>query len=60
MCKLVLQSEQLVKLIKEENYSTDFVYGFIQAMDGEKDPRNLICVTEIIFAFVFFLLLTFL
>ena len=21
---------------------TDFVYGFIQAMDGEKDPRNLV------------------
>ncbi len=23
-------------------YDSDFVYGFIQSMDSEKDPRNLV------------------
>ncbi len=44
MCQFVLTSERLIEAIKKENYETDFVYGFIQSMDGEKDPRNLICV----------------
>ena len=42
MCQFVLNSDTLVTQIIEEKYATDFVYGFIQAMDGEKDPRNLL------------------
>lgn len=42
MCKYVLSSSSLVEQIIGEKYSTDFVYGFVQAMDGEKDPRNLL------------------
>ena len=42
MCQFVLNSDLLVSQILDEKYSTDFVYGFIQAMDGEKDPRNLL------------------
>mgnify|MGYP001810414896 CR=1 FL=1 len=46
MCKFMLGSDERVQLIKSENYETDFVYGFIQAMDGEKDPRNLLVCFE--------------
>lgn len=42
MCQFVLNCDSLVTQIIEEKYATDFVYGFIQAMDGEKDPRNLL------------------
>ncbi len=42
MCQFVLNSANLVNRIIDDKYSTDFVYGFIQAMDGEKDPRNLL------------------
>lgn len=44
MCQFVLNCDPLVTQIIEEKYSTDFVYGFIQAMDGEKDPRNLLSI----------------
>jgi DNA repair/transcription protein MET18/MMS19 len=37
-----------VNIIKSFKYDTDFVYGFIQAMDSEKDPRNLVLCFEII------------
>lgn len=26
-----------------QQMKADFVFGFIQTMDGEKDPRNLVC-----------------
>lgn len=42
MCQYLLNTSSLVNQVIEEKYSTDFVYGFIQAMDGEKDPRNLL------------------
>ena len=42
MCQFVLSREPLVATIIDEKYATDFVYGFIQAVDGEKDPRNLL------------------
>lgn len=48
MCKFVLSSPRLVQQIKTEKYETDFVYGFIQSMDGEKDPRNLLICFECI------------
>ena len=48
MCKFVLSSQNLIKEIKNEKYETDFVYGFIQSMDGEKDPRNLLICFECI------------
>ena len=41
-------SNDLVSLIKTCKYDSDFVYGFIQAMDGEKDPRNLYVCFECI------------
>ncbi len=34
ICQFVLNSTEIVSQIIEEKYSTDFVYGFIQAMDG--------------------------
>ena len=34
--KFVLSTNNLVELIKNENFDSDFVYGFIQSMDGEK------------------------
>ena len=34
--KFVLSTNKLIELIKSENYDSDFVYGFIQSMDGEK------------------------
>ena len=34
--------------MRKQNYDTDFVYGYIQAMDSEKDPRNLLVCFEII------------
>lgn len=48
MCKFILCSKSLVNEIKKENYETDFVYGLIQSMDGEKDPRNLLICFECI------------
>ena len=41
MCQFILGSEAIVAQIKEQKFASDFVYGFIQSMDGEKDPRNL-------------------
>ena len=36
-------SHNEVTILSElKKLGTDFVYGFIQAMDGEKDPRNLV------------------
>jgi DNA repair/transcription protein MET18/MMS19 len=48
VCLFMLHSgdERLVEIIRKENYETDFVYGFLQAMDGEKDPRNLLACFE--------------
>lgn len=46
MCQFVLNFDPLVTQIIEEKYATDFVYGFIQAMDGEKDPRNLLSMMK--------------
>lgn len=48
MCKFVLSSDPLVREIKAQNYDTDFVFGYIQSMDGEKDPRNLLLCFECI------------
>ena len=49
MCNFVLKSNELARtLIVDEKYESDFVYGFIQAMDGEKDPRNLLICFETI------------
>lgn len=48
MCKFVLMSRAIVDEIKAQNYGTDFVFGFIQSMDGEKDPRNLLVCFECI------------
>lgn len=28
--------------------NNEFVYGFAQAMDGEKDPRNLMCAFKLV------------
>lgn len=28
--------------------NNEFVYGFTQAMDGEKDPRNLMCAFKLV------------
>lgn len=41
-CK-VLSNDVALKAINNE-----FVYGFTQAMDGEKDPRNLMCAFKLI------------
>lgn len=41
MCQFSLASDLIVQEMKNQKYETDFVYGLIQAMDGEKDPRNL-------------------
>ena len=48
MTKFFLASPNLVDLVREQNYETDFVYGVIQAIDGEKDPRNLLVSFECI------------
>jgi DNA repair/transcription protein MET18/MMS19 len=48
MCKFVLSSDSLVSEIKAQSYDTDFVFGFIQSMDSEKDPRNLLICFECI------------
>ena len=48
ICQFVLHSSLIIATIKQENFETDFVYGFIQAMDGEKDPRNLLVCFECI------------
>lgn len=48
MCKFVLTNINLIDEIKKQSYETDFVYGFVQAMDGEKDPRNLLICFECI------------
>lgn len=31
-----------------KNMKSDFVFGFIQSMDGEKDPRNLVLCFELV------------
>jgi DNA repair/transcription protein MET18/MMS19 len=48
MIKYVLTNSQIVELIKTDRYETDFVYSVIQAVDGEKDPRNLLVSFEIL------------
>lgn len=42
MCRSALSLKHFVEEMHAQKYDTDFVYGFIQAMDGEKDPRNLL------------------
>jgi DNA repair/transcription protein MET18/MMS19 len=46
MCFYALSHKH--ELIAKFKYDTDFVYGFVQAMDGEKDPRNLVMCFECI------------
>lgn len=47
MCRyLLVEVATGLATIKDEHYETDFVFGFIQAMDGEKDPRNLLVCFE--------------
>ncbi len=46
MIKFYLSQRRLVQIVKQQNFDTDFVYGFIQAMDSEKDPRNLLVCFE--------------
>lgn len=47
MCRyLLIEAPGGLDTIKEEHYETDFVFGFIQAMDSEKDPRNLLVCFE--------------
>lgn len=46
MCRFGLSRPDIVAEIHEQKYDTDFVFGFIQAMDGEKDPRNLLVSFE--------------
>ncbi len=48
ICHFVLCSQIHTEIILNEKFDTDFVYGFIQAMDGEKDPRNLVICFECI------------
>lgn len=48
MLKYILASESIVSLVKQQKYDTDFVFGLIQAIDGEKDPRNLVSCFECI------------
>lgn len=42
MCRYALSIESVVNEMRTQSYETDFVFGFIQSMDGEKDPRNLL------------------
>jgi DNA repair/transcription protein MET18/MMS19 len=44
--KFVLTEQRVVDLIKSDRFETDFVYSVIQAIDGEKDPRNLLVSFE--------------
>jgi len=44
----ILNDEHLRSLITSYKFDSDFVYGFIQAMDSEKDPRNLILCFKVI------------
>jgi DNA repair/transcription protein MET18/MMS19 len=46
MIKFALANRPIVELIKTDRYETDFVYSVIQAVDGEKDPRNLLVSFE--------------
>jgi DNA repair/transcription protein MET18/MMS19 len=46
VCLFILSDEQRVEIIKNEKYETDFIFGFLQAMDSEKDPRNLLVCFE--------------
>ncbi|XP_046850704.1 MMS19 nucleotide excision repair protein homolog isoform X2 [Xenia sp. Carnegie-2017] len=36
------------KMSELQTLGTDFVFGYIQAMDGEKDPRNLLVCFELV------------
>ncbi|XP_046851158.1 MMS19 nucleotide excision repair protein homolog [Xenia sp. Carnegie-2017] len=36
------------KMTELQTLGTDFVFGYIQAMDGEKDPRNLLVCFELV------------
>ena len=38
----IVSTSKFIELIKLYKFESDFVYGFIQAMDSEKDPRNLV------------------
>lgn len=48
MCRWTLASQSIVEEMHRQAYDTDFVFGFIQAMDGEKDPRCLLVCFECI------------
>lgn len=48
MCRCALASHAIVAEMHAQSYDSDFVYGFIQSMDGEKDPRNLLICFECI------------
>lgn len=39
-------------LLYIKNMRADFVFGFIQSMDGEKDPRNLMKAFHILYCVV--------
>ncbi|XP_046850722.1 polycomb group RING finger protein 1-like [Xenia sp. Carnegie-2017] len=41
----VLLGKKMTELL---TLGTDFVFGYIQAMDGEKDPRNLLVCLELV------------
>ncbi|KAI8388489.1 RNAPII transcription regulator C-terminal-domain-containing protein [Radiomyces spectabilis] len=36
------------KLAALRSINDEFIYGFTQAMDGEKDPRNLLCAFKLV------------
>lgn len=38
----------LIVIVALKAINNEFVYGFTQAMDGEKDPRNLMCAFKLI------------
>ena len=38
----------VVWLSELQELGSEFVYGFIQVMDGEKDPRNLLTAFQIV------------
>jgi DNA repair/transcription protein MET18/MMS19 len=46
--QFILSSKNIIDTIVNEKYGSDFIYAFIQSMDGEKDPRNLILCFECI------------
>ena len=41
-CSTNLLVEFIILLTDAQKLGADFVFGYLQAMDGEKDPRNLI------------------